>query len=300
MAHGSHDQTRLVGQPSPGPVRRRPRRDAEHPGRIDGVFRRFFKAMAAFVFPRRCAGCGSFWDSPNLSGAEATVATDVFAPIRPFLCPDCLGGCREVKRPLCTRCGLMFTSRSGEDHRCSECLSRTRPYGMARAVGVYAGGLMHVVHQLKYQGRLALAPAMGRMLGEAYRRYWSECPVDGVLPIPLHRRRLRRRGFNQADLLLRSWLKDAAAAGQPGPARGARILERIRATPPQTGLKRSERRRNIRGAFRVAAHGEIENRRLLLVDDVFTTGATVEEAARVLRAAGAASVDVLTLARTPR
>jgi ComF family protein len=159
---------------------------------------------------------------------------------------------------------------------------------------------MHVVHQLKYQGRLALAPAMGRMLGEAYRRYWSECPVDGVLPIPLHRRRLRRRGFNQADVLLRSWLKDAAAAGQPGPARGARILERIRATPPQTGLKRSERRRNIRGAFRVAAHGEIENRRLLLVDDVFTTGATVEEAARVLRAAGAASVDVLTLARTPR
>lgn len=159
---------------------------------------------------------------------------------------------------------------------------------------------MDLVHQLKYQGRLALVPALGSMLGEAYRRYWSESPVDAVIPIPLHRRRLRRRGFNQADLLLRSWLKHADAAGLSAPAAGAPILERVRATPPQTGLKRSERRRNIRGAFRVAAQAAVDDKHLLLVDDVFTTGATVEEAARVLRAAGAASVDVLTLARTLR
>ncbi len=201
---------------------------------------------------------------------------------------------------MCSRCGLMFPSRRGDDHRCSDCLLRPGPYGMARAVGEYAGGLMDLVHRLKYQGQLALVPPLGRMLGQAYRCYWGECPADWAIPIPLHPRRLRRRGFNQADLLLRSWLKTAAAAGQPAPPHGGHILQRTRATAPQTGLRRPERRRNIRGAFKVVAHEEIQNRRLLLVDDVFTTGATVEEAARVLRSAGAASVDVLTLARTPR
>ncbi len=273
---------------------------AEYPGITAAGSRRFFQVLADFVFPSRCAGCGSFWPAPPRRKPGAAVSNGTFDSIRRFLCPDCLDGCREVKRPMCSRCGLMFSDSSGDDHRCSDCLSRPGSYGKARAVGVYAGGVMDLVHQLKYQGRLALVPAMGHMLEGAYRRYWSECPGDWVIPIPLHRRRLRRRGFNQADLLLRSWLKRADAAGSSSPARGAHILERVRATPPQTGLKRSERRRNIRGAFRVTAPEVVEDRRLLLVDDVFTTGATVEEAARVLRAAGAASVDVLTLARTPR
>ncbi len=273
---------------------------AEHQLTTDGGFRRFWQALAAVVFPNRCASCGSFWNPPSLGAPGTSASTGVFDPIRRFLCPDCLDGCRAIQRPMCSRCGLMFPSRSGDDHRCSECLSQPGHYAMARAVGVYAGGMMDLVHQLKYQGRLALVPPMGRMLGDAYRRYWSECPADWALPIPLHPRRLRRRGFNQADLLLRSWLKTAGAAGRAGPTRGAHILVRIRATPPQTGLKRSERRRNIRGAFQVVAPEEIHDRRLLLVDDVFTTGATVEEAARVLKAAGAASVDVLTVVRTPR
>ncbi len=157
---------------------------------------------------------------------------------------------------------------------------------------------MDLVHQLKYQGRLALAPPMGRMLRDTYRRCWHARPADMAIPIPLHPRRLRRRGFNQADLLLRAWLKSASKTGSPGPERNTHILVRARATPPQTGLKRAERRRNLRGAFRVVACEEVRQKRLLLVDDVFTTGATVDEAARVLRAAGAASVDVLTFART--
>ncbi len=267
---------------------------AEHPITTQGGFSRFLKALAAVVFPNRCASCGSFWEPPHSGGQGVSV----FDPIRRFLCPDCIDGCQEVKRPMCSRCGLMFKSRSGDDHRCSECLTRPGHFGMARAVGVYTGGLLDLVHQFKYQGQLGLVPSLGRMLREAYQRYWHECQTDWAIPIPLHRQRLRRRGFNQADLLLQSWLKTTAAVGLQGPARGAHILERIRPTSPQTGLKRSERRRNMRGAFRVVAREEIQGRRLLLVDDVFTTGATVDEAARVLVAAGAVSVDVLTLART--
>ena len=172
---------------------------------------------------------------------------------------------------------------------------------MARAVGLYEGGLMALVHQLKYRGRLALVPSMARMLSDTYQRYWRIAPVDLVLPIPLHSRRLRRRGFNQADLLLRAW--QASTGGEAGlskPERCDQSLVRTRATRPQTGLNRRERRRNIRGAFRVVARNQIQKKRLLLVDDVFTTGATVEEAARVLIAAGARSVDVLTFARTLR
>ncbi len=256
--------------------------------------------LAAFVFPSRCAGCGAWWPSPPLAATGAGPATGVLAHARRLLCPDCLAGCQTLQSPMCARCGLMFKSRSGDDHRCSDCLARPGHYGLARAVGIYAGGMMDLVHRLKYQQRLALVPPMGRMLRDTYRRYWAARPTDLVIPIPLHPRRLRRRGFNQADLLLRAWLKSADQAGPPGPARGARILVRIRATPPQTGLKRGERRRNIRGAFKVVAREAIRKQRLLLVDDVFTTGATVEEAARVLLAAGAASVDVLTFARTLR
>ncbi len=193
----------------------------------------------------------------------------------------------------------MFTSRRGEDHRCGDCLAHPGHYGMARAVGIYEGGLMALVHQLKYRGRLAMVPPMARMLDDSYRRYWQSASVDLVLPVPLHPRRMRRRGFNQADLLLRAWQESTAGEAElPKPERCGQVLVRTRATPPQTGLNRRERRRNIRGAFRVVARKRIREKRLLLVDDVFTTGATVEEAARVLVAAGARSVDVLTFART--
>ncbi len=203
---------------------------------------------------------------------------------------------------MCPRCGLMFKSRIGPDHRCSDCLSADGFYGIARAGGIYQGGVMDLVHQLKYKGRLALARPMGRMLKDVFQYYWRARPVDLVVPIPLHPGRLRRRGFNQTLLLWRAWQQAVAAGPEtaPVPDGSAAILTRSRRTLPQTGLNRPDRRRTMRGAFSVIARERIKERRLLLLDDVFTTGATVEEAARVLLAAGAASVDVLTVARTLR
>ncbi len=170
---------------------------------------------------------------------------------------------------------------------------------MARAVGIHQGGLKELVHGLKYRGRRDLAHPMGRMLHDTFERYWHTPPVDAVVPIPLHVKRLRQRGFNQSALLLRAWQRASseAAVGWTPPSCSTALL-RTRRTAPQTGLSRRERRRNMRGAFTVDEKAGLEGQRLVLLDDVLTTGATVEEAARVLMAAGAASVDVLTFTRT--
>ena len=125
------------------------------------------------------------------------------------------------------------------------------------------------------------------MLLEAFERFFGDWTYDFLVPVPLHPKRLRRRGFNQARLLLRVWPQT--------PTDG--LLVRVRHTQTQTGLNRRQRRRNIRGAFEVTDGDVVAGGRVLLVDDVFTTGATVNECARILRTAGACRVDVLTLAR---
>lgn len=261
--------------------------------------RRCWQSLIAFLFPSRCAVCRSFWTPvPSAQPVDGTVR-EPRALLGAMLCPACRDDCQFIESPLCTRCGLMFASRSGDDHRCGECLATPGYFSIARAVGSYQGGMMVLVHQLKYQGRLGVVTPMARMLMAGFRQNWRARRVDMVIPVPMHPRRLRRRGFNQAHLLWRSW--QAAAVGTepaPLPRDGEGILARTRMTRPQTGLSRRERRRNIRGAFRVIDREAIQDRRLLLLDDVLTTGATVEEAARTLLAAGAARVDVLTFART--
>ena len=276
-----------------------------------GWARWLWQALVELVFPARCAACKCFGvlsAADNLPSSidhgddQSFGRYDLRNHLRGLLCPDCLEQCQWLSSPLCTRCGIMFASRAGGDHRCSDCLSANGHYDRARAVGVYQGALMALVHQLKYRGRVALAAPMGGLLQEAFIRYWRERSVDLVMPIPLHPRRLRRRGFNQAALLLRAWQRaaDRYPAGAARPVTAMHTLVRTRRTRPQTGLNRRERQRNIRGAFAVRNRDAIRKQRVLLLDDVFTTGATVEEAARTLLAAGAATVDVLTLARTLR
>jgi len=152
--------------------------------------------------------------------------------------------------------------------------------------------LLVLVHQLKYRGRTVLGAPLGRLLYAAFVRWFSHDPPDLIIPVPLHARRLRQRGFNQAYQLVRGW----PSRERSGIAR--EVLVRRRPTPPQTGLGRRDRRKNIRGAFTVADGKRIDGKRILLIDDVMTTGATLNECAGVLRSAGAARVDCLTLARS--
>ena len=164
----------------------------------------------------------------------------------------------------------------------------------AVAYGSYDGGLRELIHLLKYGRVRPAAGVLGRMLAEVIQGLGSEFGSAVVVPVPLHRSKLRQRGFNQAEEIARAALKNLTCNTltlAPG------VLERKRATESQTGLSDHQRQGNVRGAFVVAAPELIKDRDVLLVDDVFTTGATAGECARLLRRRGAERVFVATVAR---
>jgi ComF family protein len=150
---------------------------------------------------------------------------------------------------------------------------------------------MKAIHRLKYGGKTALARPLGALARATFCQSWNAGSIDLLLPVPLHMKRLRQRGFNQAYLVNKKW------AAQEGIPFDGFALSRSRWTEPQTTLARAERRKNVRGAFSLLHPDGVKGQRILLVDDVFTTGATVNECARVLMKGGARWVDVLTLAR---
>ena len=293
------------------------RGDALLPGTVDdglgpsnrwiGTLLYVGRVVSEAIFPRRCLACGDHWtmaadEDPDLRDATPESALpDVFHQnARPCLCPACIRAFEPMTSPLCTRCGVMFPSRVSEDHLCGTCMRHPVTYRRARAAGVYTGGLMALIHHLKYRACLALRHPLARLLQTVFAQQWPAGEVDMVLPIPLHVRRWRERGFNQAQMLVDAWAQSGGAVNGDRRRfpRARRILVRSQPTLPQTGLGKRDRRQNIRGAFAVIAPRAVKGAHILLVDDVYTTGATADEAARALLRSGAAGVDVLTVART--
>jgi len=261
------------------------------------------------LFPARCLACGVIFRPLNGSVHEMTVKTAVIpdfvqAPtfeklMIPFLCGTCMAGYLPVQSPLCPVCGMMFNGQVGEDHPCEDCIRKPRRFRMARSSGIYDASLRTVIHRLKYGEKIQLAGPLGRFLLTTFFRFWAKDSIDMVVPVPLHIKRFRERGFNQAYLLIREWagLLEKSADRFAEIRITHRALERHRRTQPQTGLGRMRRIENIKHAFRLTGAVSVTSQRVLLVDDVFTTGATVEECTRVLLEGGARRVDVLTLAR---
>ncbi len=226
-----------------------------------------------FFLPRLCVFCGEG------VGPGAAVA----------VCPACEGNLEWVASPLCPRCGRVFPVREGADHLCGPCQTEPPPFDRARAAALYDedGPSGQAIKRFKYNRRLDMLPVMQEWLRRP-RCLELVQEADLVAPVPLHPNRLKQRGFNQALLLARAF---------PEAHLEKELLIRVRPTPPQTGLNPKERRANVKGAFAVPRPGLVKGKRVLLVDDVFTTGATVKECAKVLRKAGALRVDVLTVAR---
>lgn len=178
-----------------------------------------------------------------------------------------------------------------ETQICGQCREGQVPFDQARSLYVYAEPLTSGLHRFKYQRQTNLAPTLGALLSQGNPYSMEE--VDWIAPVPLHIKRLRERTFNQALLLARALQR---ASGRP---LAPRILVRARPTPSQTGLKPKERDQNVQGAFSLSpgARASIKGKTILLVDDIYTTGATVKACARILRKGGAKHVWVLTLAR---
>jgi len=161
---------------------------------------------------------------------------------------------------------------------------------MARALGAYEGSLQEAIHHWKYEGKTNLTPFFAEWMAEGVERYWEPDFFDLLIPVPLHPQRLRERGFNQALLLVKelSW--------RTGIPYRKTILQKKKPTIPQVNLSGAEREKGLRGAFHVTGKEELVGKSILLVDDVYTTGATANECSKVFSRGGAKRVDVLTLA----
>jgi ComF family protein len=246
---------------------------------------RLCESLFAVLFPSDCRICGE--PLTNIS--------------RLPVCRECLSAILPLEDGLCTVCSERIFSpyalSSAEGPRCGLCRRMEPLFARAVAYGSYEGGLRELIHLLKYGGVRPAANVLGRMLAEAIAKLGPELSGEILLiPVPLHRAKLRQRGFNQAELAARAAFKCSAYRDRLRLATG--ILMRKRETASQIGLTRHQRRENLRGAFEVKHAEAIKGREILLVDDVYTTGSTVSECSRVLRRAGAAKVWVATVART--
>ena len=239
----------------------------------------FFQSFLDLLYPRFCYACQ---ERVKEIGSI-------------YLCPRCMGKVTLIGEKVCPICG-----RPGYVELCPYCFEERPPFKMARSAGLYEGILKEGIHRLKYNGHTFLVPTLGKFLQSAFEREseWAE-NIDMVIPVPLERNRERQRGFNQSALLAQ-YLAQNVSLLYPG-----RVLLKLKKTAPQVNLTRGDRFVNLSGAFSLNPRKgdtpypriSLSAKRILLVDDVYTTGATVGECSRVLLKAGAKEVNIFTLAR---
>jgi len=254
------------------------------------------------LFPATCSTCGK-----RLGWRDSETP----APLAP-ICTDCWSEVRLIQQPMCLRCGYPISDDSDGDslssevdgvssekiYYCDFCLPqalRENPpaFTQARSIFYFEGTIRHLIHEFKYQGKIRV----GKFLARSILKYWepdSSLPsVECIVPVPVGIKKLRHREFNQSLILAREIAKKLKVSVYPF------ALKRVKEVVSQTKLSRQERLENIRDAFRVREGRKVQGKRILLVDDVFTTGATASECSRILlQHGGARDVQVLTLART--
>lgn len=230
------------------------------------------KGVVDLLLPPLCLGC------------EAQVTQ------HQTLCADCWKNMHFVARPFCACCGAPFDLPVDEGTLCGACLDERPVFTTARSALIYDDASRPLILKLKHGDQIHAVPALANWMARAGEELWSAC--DLIVPVPLHRWRLLKRRYNQAALLAQ------AIAKQTDRPIAVEALVRVKATESQGHKNHAARAKNIAGAFAVPKPDDVKGKRIVLVDDVLTSGATVQEAARALLAAGALSVAVATLART--
>jgi ComF family protein len=237
--------------------------------------KRILTGLSDIIFPPRCLTCDIILDHhENLP-----------------VCPTCFEKIKYITSPLCNCCGIPFSGADKSDHLCGDCTISKPAFSFARAVGHYDTTFLEAIHSFKYRGKIAYGKILGRLMAQYNYPAINIPDYTLILPVPLHLKRLRERGFNQSVILARE------IARRFSTPLDFLTLKRYIYTEPQINLGKKERELNVRGTFKVTDPERITNQKILLVDDVYTTGSTVKECARLLLKEGASSVAVLTLAR---
>lgn len=264
-----------------------------------GILELFLEAL----FPGKCLLCGNFFRPP---GKRPDFLSRISSAPHPLLSRDEASLFRELMAPfLCAECALDFVPFTSS-------LLPVKSIRTVHAAGVYDRALLEVIHHYKYGGKSHLARPLGLMLLAVFLRACRQDmgddrgrdtvdafgKMDVIIPVPLHIRRFRKRGYNQSYLLIRNWIDwiEKLSGHRPGWVIDRDSLIKHRRTPSQTRFGREARQKNVRDAYCLKDDAMIADKYVLLVDDVYTTGATVDECARVLLQGGAKRVDVLTVA----
>ncbi len=231
----------------------------------------FLQSFLNLLFPLRCVICAKSLEADN----------------KRHLCLGCWNKIRLVKEPICSKCGRYSTVSP-----CSDCRIRGFRFSKARSAGIYDGVLRECIHLLKYNRKTYLAKPLANLMvsSSGSDSFLKGC--DFIVPVPLYPRKEREREFNQSELLAREVGRIVAIPLSIG------NLRKVKSTPSQTKLKQKERLENVKGVFRVKNPALFSGKCLLLIDDLFTTGATVNECSKVLLKSGVREVRVLTIART--
>ena len=238
---------------------------------LSSQLRDIFETAIVFLYPAKCRVCEEFLGVASL----------------PYICANCWQNMQFLEPPWCDICGTPEANG-----RCDECATSPPRYGKLRSIAFYHTTLQQAIHLFKFEKKKVLAQYIIQLINAHIPADCEMAEYDFVLPIPIHKKRLRERGFNQATLLANGI---ATVEGIPVLTD---TLVRKRHTVAQSSLDREARQQNIVGAFEVRNPDIISGKRLLVIDDVFTTGATIREAVSELWTADPAEIDVLTLART--
>jgi competence protein ComFC len=232
------------------------------------------KRLLDMLYPRRCIGCG-------------IISPKTFR----YICWDCWSDNARVESPFCDHCGDPVAGTIEHDFICYACTSEKPGFDGARSAARYDGAIGEALRQLKYEHALWLAPDLAEVLRNCIKAEYSNESFDLLVPVPLHHVRRRDRGYNQSAVLSQELSRRIKCPSIPG------LLRRIRPTTSQTNLTAKERLSNVSLAFQYRSRRRLAGQKILLIDDVMTTGATVNACAKALKKGGAATVHVITVAR---
>ncbi len=239
---------------------------------------KIFVDFLNIIYPPRCRICGSFLRNENTASG---------------ICSNCANSFKTIEPPICSICGIPFISQNEDNHLCERCIQRRPFYDELRAPWLYENRIMDAVHRMKYSDKPHIAKALAPLLTAFANMWLTEASGMTIIPVPLHPQKLRQRGYNQSLFIARELAQGLNSELD------FLSLRRTRNTMSQTGLNTNERRKNVKNAFEITEKKYYKDKSVILVDDVATTGSTINECAKALKKAGCKKVYGLVLARTP-